>query len=139
MRLSDAEAVADLCTQLGYPSTGAEMKRRIGLLLGRDDHALLVAMVDGEWVIGWVHVCAVTLLESDPLAEIWGLVVDAEERGRGVGRRLMAAAESWARQHGFTVMGLRSRRQREEAHLFYERLGYRVVKTSYTFRKSLAG
>jgi GNAT superfamily N-acetyltransferase len=137
MRLSDAAAVADLCSQLGYPATAAEMERRIGPLLERDDHALLVATVDGEWVIGWVHVCAVTLLEIDPLAEIWGLVVDAEERGRGVGARLMAAAEAWARDGGLKVMGLRSRRQREEAHRFYERLGYEIVKTSYTFRKTL--
>ena len=59
MRPDDAAAVAELSTQLGYASTGAEMERRIAALLGREDHALLVATMDGEWVVGWVHVCAV--------------------------------------------------------------------------------
>src|SRR5688572_1267595 len=108
-RPDDAPAVADLSTQLGYPTTGAEMERRIASVLGRHDHALLVATVDGERAIGWVHVCAVTLLEIDPLAEIWGLVVDAEERSRAVGHRLMEAAERWAKERGLTVMGVRSR------------------------------
>jgi ribosomal protein S18 acetylase RimI-like enzyme len=138
MRLGDAAAVADLSGQLGYAATEGEMARRMAGLLGREDHALLVATVDGDWVVGWVHVCRVTLLEQDPRAEVWGLVVDADERGRGVGRRLMAAAEAWATERGLGVMGLSSRRHREDAHRFYERLGYEVVKTSLTFRKTLS-
>jgi GNAT superfamily N-acetyltransferase len=138
MTLRDAAAVADLCTQLGYPATTETMERRIAALAGRDDHGLLVATVDGEWVVGWIHVCSAMLIEIDPLAEVWGLVVDAEERGRGVGRLLMEAAERWAIARGHRVLRLRSRVQREGAHRFYERLGYRIAKTSHTFQKQLS-
>ena len=137
MTAEDAGTVAELCTQLGYPVRAEAMRRRIAALAGRDDHVLFVAETPAGRVVGWVHVCAVMLLEIDPLAEIWGLIVDEEERGQGIGRRLMDAAEEWARGRGLAVMGLRSRVQREGAHRFYQRLGYEIAKTSYTFRKHL--
>jgi ribosomal protein S18 acetylase RimI-like enzyme len=137
MRPDDAPVVADLSTQFGAPATGAEIERRLAPLLGRPDHALLVATIDGDRPIGWIHVCVVPLLMSDPFGEIWGLVVDVEHRGRGVGRRLMDVAEAWARERGLTMMRLSSRHQREGAHRFYERLGYQILKTSYTFWRAL--
>jgi ribosomal protein S18 acetylase RimI-like enzyme len=137
MRLGDAAAVAALSGQLGYAASACEVEARIAELLGRDDHALMVATGSGERVVGWVHVCATLLLSVESRAEVRGLVVDEAARGRGIGGRLMEAAEWWAKERGFAVMGLSSRQHREEAHRFYERLGYEVVKTSLTFRKAL--
>jgi GNAT superfamily N-acetyltransferase len=50
----------------------------------------------------------------------------------------MEAAERWAIARGHRVLRLRSRVQREGAHRFYERLGYRIAKTSHTFQKQLS-
>jgi GNAT superfamily N-acetyltransferase len=138
MAASDAEAVADLCTQLGYASSAAQVARRLSHLEGDPEHALFVAEAPEGRVVGWVHVHGVRLMESDPRAEIWGLVVDATSRRQGAGQALMRRAEEWAKQQGYTDVRLRSNTVRSEAHRFYQDLGYRITKTSYTLEKSLA-
>lgn len=137
MRPEDAGAVARLITQLGYPSTEDEIRRRYDLIKDRWDARLLIAQHAGTSIVGWVHVQALYLLETDARAEIFGLVVAETARGTGVGRRLMEAAEEWALLRGLSVMGLRSNYLRTEAQGFYEHLGYKVIKTQNAFRKNL--
>ena len=137
MRPEDASAVATLTTQLGYPSTEDEIRRRYDLIKDRWDARLFVAQHAGNVIVGWVHVQATYLLECDARAEIWGLVVAETARGTGVGRRLVEAAEEWALMRGLGVMVLKSNYLRTEAQGFYEHLGYKVTKTQNTFRKNL--
>ena len=136
MRAEDAAAVAALTTQLGYPSTEDEIRRRYDLLKDRWDARVCVAQLSGR-IVGWIHVQATYLLECDARAEIWGIVVHEDARGNGVGRSLIAAAEEWAAQRGFRVMAVRSNSLRVESHGFYEHLGYKVIKTQNAFRKNL--
>ena len=134
---ADAAAIASLCGQLGYPSTGDDIERRLAQA-GRDsDAAVLVADSSTDGVIGWVHVRAVHLLTRDACAEIGGLVVDEGRRGRGIGGRLMAAAEEWARRQGLDTLRLRSNVIRDEAHAFYRGRGFASSKTSLLFTKTL--
>lgn len=133
----DAVAVADLTSQLGYPSTESDIRRRYDLIKDRWDARLLVAQYANRAIVGWVHVQATYLLEVDMRAEIWGLVVAESARGTGVGRMLVEAAEEWAVMRGLDVMGVRSNYLRIEAHAFYEHLGCKVVKTQNAYRKSL--
>ncbi len=133
----DAEACARLSTQLGYPSSRAEVERRLARLEGDEEHAVYVAVNSSDKVVGWVHVCAAHLVESGPEAEIGGLVVDEGFRGSGVGRLLMERAEQWAREKGLKSVYLRSNIIRKDAHAFYQRLGYQIVKTQHAFRKIL--
>jgi GNAT superfamily N-acetyltransferase len=77
------------------------------------------------------------LLESGRRCEILGLVVDSTHRGRGVGRRLVQAAEAWALARGLDQMAVRSNVGRAESHPFYERLGYVRAKTQHAYRKRL--
>ncbi len=131
----DAEGIARLSAQLGYASSPQEVQRRLGRIEGGPNNAAYVAVgADGQ-IIGWVHVHTSHLLESDPEAEIGGLVVDEACRGSGVGNLLMQRAEQWARERGLGSVYLRSNIIRKEAHEFYKRLGYSVVKTQYAFRK----
>ena len=80
----DAEAAAQLSEELGYPVSPAEMKQRIEALARLPDHAIYVACVAGT-VFGWIDVGICRHLQSEPRAEIGGLVVSSEVRGRGVG------------------------------------------------------
>ena len=137
MRPEDTSAVAALTTQLGYPSTEDEIRRRYDLIKDRWDARVFVAQHAGNVIIGWIHVQATYLLECDARAEIWGLVVGEKARGSGVGRRLVEAAEEWALMRGLSVMALRSNNLRTEAQGFYEHLGYTVTKTQNAYRKSL--
>jgi GNAT superfamily N-acetyltransferase len=117
---SDAVRLAELATQLGYPSTAQDMRRRLPELAG-ESHFVRVAEVDGQ-VAGWIHAAEVVLLDSDSYVEIKALIVDAEARGRRIGEALVDAAELWAR---------------ERAHRFYARLGYEIQKTQRVFGKRL--
>ncbi len=145
MTASDVERVAALCGQLGYPSTPAEVAARFKGLAARPANAVFVAEDEGDGgpessgrtVVGWVHVQEVLTLEAGPWADLGGLVVQDGVRGRGVGRLLVEAAEQWAAARGYPEMRVRSNVVRADAHQFYRRLGYEVVKTQMNFRKPL--
>jgi ribosomal protein S18 acetylase RimI-like enzyme len=137
MQQEDMTTVACLASQLGYPATESEIKRRYDFIKDRWDSRLLVAQQGERNVVGWIHVQATYLLEADPRAEIWGLVVSESARGSGAGRALVEAAEQWATRLGLDVMGIRSNIVREGARGFYEHLGYKVTKTQNAFRKRL--
>lgn len=137
MEARDVDRIADLLTQLGYPSTPLQIARRFTRIDGRDDQALLVAD-DGSAVVGWMHVGAHPYLESDESAEILGLVVAEGQRSRGVGAALVSAAERWAVEHGCDVIRVRSRITRDRAHAFYERAGFERIKTQHCFQKMLS-
>lgn len=129
----DAGRLADLATQLGYPSTPQEITRRLVPISSHAEHAVFVAESEGE-VAGWVHVYLHSLLIADTEAEIGGLVVDEARRGTGVGRLLMQQAERWALEQGCGSVYVRSNVIRTEAHKFYEELGYVRFKTQHAFR-----
>ena len=137
MRIGDAEAVAALATQLGYPSNEMQMTERIPRVIGRDDAAALVAEDAGS-VVGWTHVELRRSLVGDREAQIMALVVDERCRGRGIGAALTAESERWAREHGANMVRVGSRTTREGAHRFYRREGYVLSKTSHWFEKHLA-
>jgi len=131
----DVAALASLACELGYPTTADEMSVRLAPLLNDADHAILMSVDDD--VLGWIHVCVVPSLETTPFAEIRGLVVTAAHRSRGIGARLVEAAEAWARDRALPRIRVRSNILRERTHAFYERLGYETTKAQKVFDKSL--
>ena len=137
MRDGDAAIVAALSGELGYPATTAALLNRFELIAAREDAQVYVAQASDGDVVGWVHVYGTYLLESDPHAEIGGLVVAEKARGLHIGAALMSAAEEWAKEHGYGSVRVRSRIARVEAHAFYERLGYGRIKTQHSFRKAI--
>ena len=134
----DAPAVSALSGQLGYPAGAERMKARVRALAGDPDAAALVAEAGDGAVAGWIHVCGRRSLETDPAAEIAGLVVDAGRRREGIGRRLVEAAEDWARQHGYERLRVRSNVARDVAHVFYAGLGFERVKSQHVYERTVA-
>jgi GNAT superfamily N-acetyltransferase len=138
MRAVDAPAVSALCSQLGYRAREDEIAQRLSILDSESAHAMFVATIDAD-VVGWIHVYGITPLEAGTRAEIGGLVVASHVRRRGVGRALILAAEEWATNRDYPRVRIRSNGQRENAHRFYESLGYETTKTSIVFEKILVG
>ena len=124
---SDAAVLAALSTQLGYPTQPAQAAERLG-----KDGAVLVAE-DDNVILGWIHVCGIQFFQSPPFAEIGGLVVDEAARGKGIGKALVEAAVRWAAEQGYGKVRVRSNVLREDAHRFYEREGFKRVKTQAVF------
>lgn len=134
---ADAARLSELSTQLGYPSSPQDIERRLKLIeLAPDNIVYVAALVDGR-VVGWVHAHVSRLVESDPTAEIGGLVVDESCRRSGAGRLLIEHAEQWARKRECKAVTLRSNVLREAAQGFYQSIGYTIVKTQHAYRKVL--
>lgn len=134
--VADAEEIAQLSGQLGYPSTAEEAVERLQAVNRHAEHAVYVAETNGR-LVGWIHVFSRPSLSTEPSAEVAGLVVDEHCRSRGVGEALMRQAERWAKEQGCRTVRLRSNITRLRAHAFYERLGYEIIKTSKSFYKAL--
>jgi GNAT superfamily N-acetyltransferase len=137
-RLDDAAPVAELAGQLGHPVTPGDIQSRLEVCLGDEDHLLLVAESHDGQIVGWLHATVSRSLVDEPTCQIAGLVVDEKSRRNGIGRALMQHAEAWAARRGLKWISLRSNVLRNEAHKFYERLGYERVKTQHAYRKRLA-
>jgi N-acetylglutamate synthase-like GNAT family acetyltransferase len=135
-RLEDAPAVAELGTQLGYPTTSEQAATRLRDLLGRADHAVLVAEEEGA-VIGWAHVAGMRQVVNDPFAELLALIVDGTRRGQGTGAALVEAVSDWAAQNGFQTLRVRSNVVRERTHRFYDRLGFERTKSQVVFTRAV--
>jgi GNAT superfamily N-acetyltransferase len=134
-RAGDAAPLADLCTQLGYPSTPAELAERLESIFGHPDHVVFVAELPPGRVAGFLHGFSGIVLETGPRAEILGLVTDAAYRGQGIGRSLVAEAERWAQSKGHRALTVRCNVVRTGAHAFYEGLGFECTKTQRHYRK----
>ena len=138
-RRGDAERIAQLSGELGYPATATQVATRLRQLTPVSKHAVFVAESPdaATGVVGWVHVSVAHLLESDIRAEVNGLVVAEGQRSAGAGAKLLEAAEEWARRRACRGMNVRSNVIRERAHGFYERNGYEHYKTQKAFRKAI--
>jgi GNAT superfamily N-acetyltransferase len=137
VRESDASEVASLADQLGYPSGIGHVRERILRIVARSDERAFVAEADDGSVVGWVHVFGAHRLESDSFAEIGGLVVDKARRSKGIGTALLAAAEIWAGERGYSNVRVRSNTIRPEAGRFYEGRGFAPVKSQTVFAKTV--
>jgi GNAT superfamily N-acetyltransferase len=100
----------------------------------------LSAMADRGGVVllaetaGAVAGMAVVMIEERPafvrpdrrrVAYVAELVVRKGERGRGIGRRLLAAAEEWARSEGLLDIGITVLQANRSAHALYRSAGFR--------------
>jgi GNAT superfamily N-acetyltransferase len=137
--LDDSPRLAELCGVLGYPAEPKEFAIRLGRVLPRSEHIVLVAGIGPGRIAGWIHAAAHEFLECGQQCEILGLVVAAEHRGQAVGRRLVTAVEAWARQRGLENLTVRSNIMRRESHPFYEHMGFARVKTQHVYRMRLHG
>src|SRR6266567_2131538 len=105
---------------------------------GADLDLLLVAVDATDRPIGFIQAHRVCIIEVGFRVEILGLVVSSSARRGGIGRRLIAEAERWAKSIGAAAISVRSNTKRTEAHLFYPALGYTKIKTQAVYEKQRA-
>ena len=122
--LADADDVARLLSELGYPCEIDDALERIDAILANDRQALVVARRDGA-VCGLI---ALDFMYYLPLGtttcRVTALVVTPTAQGLGIGRALLKEAERRARSSGAARIELTSGSQRTEAHAFYRACGY---------------
>ena len=132
---ADAERIAALFTDEGYPSGPSDIVDRLARF-DSDGSRVIVADNGGE-VLGFVAVHALPRFEhSDRIIRIMALVVDAGERGRGIGRLLMEEAERIGRDLDAAFAEVTAGHHRPDARRLYEELGYDGSVAAY-LRKRL--
>lgn len=133
IRHSDFKAIAELLDQLGYPATLVAFHRRLKNLDSR--HDLILVAVENRRVVGFVSLHLIPMLHEDGLlVRVTALVVDELFRDKGIGGKLVRAAEACARKKGAVKSEITSREGRQGAHRFYKRLGYQEYRKRFLKR-----
>jgi GNAT superfamily N-acetyltransferase len=127
--------MAEIMQASGFPSSRDRIKERLEQL-PREDRILLA--IDGDRLLGYAHLTVAHGLLTDDTAEVVSLIVHPEVRRQGVGRHLIAAAETWALQSGRARLLMRTEVVRSDAHAFYIALGYEESATTLEFVRDLA-
>lgn len=136
--IKDAQRIAILCEQLEYTVTQSQVEQRLTKIQNNDSHIAYVATLANEYVIGWAHAHTYDSIVVPTQVFLLGLVVDKDYRHNGVGRLLTQQIEKWATLVGCEGVLLRSNIKRQEAHLFYQKIGYTNTKQQKTFYKKLS-
>ena len=137
MAVEDAGEVNVLSIQLGYSLSIPETARQIETILSLDNHIAFVATSDDR-ITGWIHAFKAYAIESLPFAEIGGLVVEENSRGRGIGKALMAQVKDWSLQQQLFTLRVRTNVKRQEAQAFYRSLQFKEIKEQKVYQMNLA-
>ena len=86
-------------------------------------------------IIGFVHAQMYESFYSDLGLNILGLAVNPDFQGEGIGRKLMNKLEDYAVDNNISFIRLNSAMKREDAHNFYEYIGYTCDKVQKRFIK----
>jgi len=96
----------------------------------KDDpnHELIVAELNGE-VIGTLHLMILPSIsfQGGLRAQIESVRVDKRYQSQGIGSKMMQWTIERARERGAHIVQLTTHRSREDAHRFYERLGFKAT------------
>jgi len=123
--VQDADVLAPLLNQLGYPSSSQEVVHRIASYQA-PDYRLLVSEVEGA-VNGFIALHVFHLLHwRGKMGRITAFCVDEQYRLQGVGLRLLEAAEQGMWSCGCAKLEVSSNDQRKRTHQFYLKMGYKV-------------
>jgi aminoglycoside 6'-N-acetyltransferase I len=154
--------VSDVCIRLAQPSdhdqllrfrealwpkaSAEEHARELALILeGRAAVTMpliiLVAEASDQTLAGFLEVDLRSHADgcdpSRPVGYIEGWYVAETHRYRGIGRKLLAAAEDWARSQGCVEMASDTWVDNEVSQQVHEALGYEVVDRCVHYRKRL--
>jgi len=132
---SDLPEIARLLVQLGRAADPGLVVSRWEAWRAEGNTALVAVRSDGTLAgVATLHITT-PLHRPETMGRIHALVVDAPDRGHGIGRALVAAAEKHLAQAGCSLMEITSHNSLVEAHAFYRHLGYE--QTSARFAKKL--
>lgn len=105
-----------------------------------DDLEIFVAENEDGRLCGFLEAGTRSYAEgcrSSPVGYIEGWWVDSSYRQKGIGARLVAAAEEWARERGLTEMASDTGLDNDASQCAHAALGYRETDRMICFRKKL--
>jgi GNAT superfamily N-acetyltransferase len=128
---SDSEAVAVLLGELGYPKTDVFAHAKLQQLAKKENDRVFVAVEEGK-TVGFASCHMMPLIHEEyNLCRVTALVVLPAHRRRKIATRLMNTVEQYAEKSGCGRVEITCGQRRQDAHRFYERIGYREVSRRY--------
>ena len=138
INIEDAQEVAEICKfALGYDVDVENVKRQIEKLTNYKKQHIIIGYEDQHTrkIIGFVHAQMYESFYSDLGLNILGLAVNPDFQGKGIGKKLMSKLENYAVDNNICFIRLNSAMKREDAHNFYEHIGYTCDKVQKRFIK----
>jgi len=127
---ADAEWIAGLLSDEGYPAGASDVVRRLGRF-AETGSPVRIAERDGDR-LGFVAVHLVPRFEHDDhLARVIAMVVDPAIRSRGIGRALLAEVDRLAADAGCAFVEVTAGHHRADARRLFEAAGFDASVTTY--------
>jgi aminoglycoside 6'-N-acetyltransferase I len=108
----------------------------------REPVAVFVAELENGKLAGFAEVSVrrdyVEGAKSSPVAHLEGWFVEPAHRGRGIGKRLIACAETWVAAAGFDEFASDAAADNEAGIQAHRACGFRAVGTNVHFIKSIS-
>jgi GNAT superfamily N-acetyltransferase len=136
-RLAVREDLADIVRMLADDGLGSQRERSeeplpdsyysaFEQIENDTNHELIVAESNGR-LIGTLHLMFLPSIsyQGGLRAQVESVRVDREYQNKGIGSKMMAWAIERARVRGAHLVQLTTHKSREDAHRFYERLGFK--------------
>ena len=125
-----------LCVGVAHWIDAAAMPEAVrGSVHGSIENGTVLIAEDDGTVVGFASVRQRDHFTGLRLAYVGELAVAEDSEGRGVGRALVTAAESWSRERGLARILLETGAANSAARAFYARLGFE--ESEVTLSKSL--
>jgi GNAT superfamily N-acetyltransferase len=139
--VADATDIAECLSALGYGTSASLVAERLASFATSSiDTVLVASTADQASLLGVVSVHLLPLFHAPGfLGRITSLAVNAEARGKGVGKALVTAAEEWAWGKGARRMEVTSGDHRPVAHAFYQAVGYSLDERRFIKHAAKAG
>ena len=115
----------------------SEIADSIEEMTRRSDNKIFIAQERTGKVVGYIATGICCYPGTKPFVEVIQLLVDHNSRSQGVGTLLVQHVSECYKKEGIHEMKLHSRIDRERAHHFYRKLGFKEFKQSLFFEKPL--
>ena len=140
VRPEEAEAWLAMRLEL-WPETDEARHRREMAMMTSDAGRYAVLVCEGpSGLVGFAEVSLREWAEgclSSPVGYLEGWFVVSGERGKGVGRALLDAAEAWARSRGCSEMASDTELGNSGSEAAHLKLGFEIAARVVAFRKAL--
>ena len=129
--IGDANAIAALLDQLGYPDNGGLLAKIEKVIAIQTEHILVYEESSAILAVIALHIVPELALAGDT-ATIKYFVVAEHMRGNGIGQQLEEACCAIAKAKSCARIQLHCGEQRERTHQFYYNLGYEESPKFFT-------
>ena len=127
---SDADWIAGLLSDEGYPAGGSDIVRRLERF-AEIGSCVRIAERDGT-PLGFLALHLLPRFEQDDrLARVIAMVVDPGVRSRGIGRALLADVDRLAAEAGCAFVEVTAGHHRQDALRLFEAAGFDAALTTY--------